>query len=294
MSTTEELLERKSSGFGIEIRDYGRRDPPRWPRNTLSPQKLVLTLPTSGGRLIGIVRSRTKATEFFIHTQRTLHPEKGISLAWVSACSCSHRKIMFVSSYSTSFKHINLNGKGKGVPVLKHHDKKTTPPTPPPPAHVFMWWCLIKQTGHFICASILVSLDVPTTAAGAIREYMIEISNASFPSRYREDSMCAIVNRILCWIQELLWLLVAESCKEFNKSNYQSKPGVKSLIHVTRWWEFLYPSTQRCVDGYKNPITWSLSRNRMQTPKINIHVTLCIVVQGYVITKSESPWSIQT
>jgi hypothetical protein len=27
VSTTEELLERKSSGSGLEIREYGRRDP---------------------------------------------------------------------------------------------------------------------------------------------------------------------------------------------------------------------------------------------------------------------------
>ena len=30
----------------------------------LYPQKLVLTSPTGGGRSVGIVRSRTKATEF--------------------------------------------------------------------------------------------------------------------------------------------------------------------------------------------------------------------------------------
>jgi hypothetical protein len=29
VSTIEELLERKSSGSGIEIREYGRRDPSR-------------------------------------------------------------------------------------------------------------------------------------------------------------------------------------------------------------------------------------------------------------------------
>jgi hypothetical protein len=29
VSTIEELLERKSSGSGLENRDYGRRDPPR-------------------------------------------------------------------------------------------------------------------------------------------------------------------------------------------------------------------------------------------------------------------------
>ena len=32
---------------------------------SLYPQKLVLTSPTGGGRSVGIVRSRTKATEFF-------------------------------------------------------------------------------------------------------------------------------------------------------------------------------------------------------------------------------------
>ena len=43
----------------------GRGDPLRWPRDTLYPQKLELTSPTGGGRSVGIVRSRTKATEFF-------------------------------------------------------------------------------------------------------------------------------------------------------------------------------------------------------------------------------------
>jgi hypothetical protein len=32
--STIELLERKSSGSGLENRDYGRRDPPRSPRDT--------------------------------------------------------------------------------------------------------------------------------------------------------------------------------------------------------------------------------------------------------------------
>jgi len=32
----------------------------------LYPQKLALTSPTGGGRSVGIVRSQTKATEFFI------------------------------------------------------------------------------------------------------------------------------------------------------------------------------------------------------------------------------------
>jgi hypothetical protein len=64
VSTIEELLGRKSSGFGLESREYGRRDPSRWPRGTLYPQKLELTSPTSGGRSVGIVRLRTHAKEF--------------------------------------------------------------------------------------------------------------------------------------------------------------------------------------------------------------------------------------
>jgi hypothetical protein len=35
VSTIEELLERKSSGSGLEIREYGRRDPSRWPQSLL-------------------------------------------------------------------------------------------------------------------------------------------------------------------------------------------------------------------------------------------------------------------
>jgi hypothetical protein len=48
---------------GLEIREYGRRDLSRWPRGTLYPQKLTLISPTIGGRSVGIVRLRTKATE---------------------------------------------------------------------------------------------------------------------------------------------------------------------------------------------------------------------------------------
>jgi hypothetical protein len=58
VSAIEELPGRKNSGFGTEGREYGCGDPLRWPRDTLYPQKLALTSPTSGGR------SRTKATEF--------------------------------------------------------------------------------------------------------------------------------------------------------------------------------------------------------------------------------------
>jgi hypothetical protein len=47
LSTIEELFGRKSSGFGLENREYGFRDPSRWPRGTLYTQKLTVTSPTS-------------------------------------------------------------------------------------------------------------------------------------------------------------------------------------------------------------------------------------------------------
>jgi hypothetical protein len=52
VSTIEELLERKSSGSGLEIREYGRRDPSRYHLAPSNPQKLALTSPTSSGRSV--------------------------------------------------------------------------------------------------------------------------------------------------------------------------------------------------------------------------------------------------
>jgi hypothetical protein len=60
------LLGRKSNGSGLEIQEYGRRDPSRWPHGTLYPQMLALTSPTRSGRSIGVVRSRTWATELLV------------------------------------------------------------------------------------------------------------------------------------------------------------------------------------------------------------------------------------
>jgi hypothetical protein len=53
-STIEELLGRKSSGSGLEIREYGRRDPSFWPYVSLYPQNLPLILLTSDDRSVGI------------------------------------------------------------------------------------------------------------------------------------------------------------------------------------------------------------------------------------------------
>jgi hypothetical protein len=68
VSTIEELLGRNSSGSDLENWVYGSGDLLHWPRNALYPKKLARTSPRSGHRSVGIVRLRTKATEFFFLT----------------------------------------------------------------------------------------------------------------------------------------------------------------------------------------------------------------------------------
>jgi hypothetical protein len=64
VSTTEELLGRNISGSGLEKREYGRRASAALTmRHPSNPQKLAITSPASGGRSVGIVRSRTQTTE---------------------------------------------------------------------------------------------------------------------------------------------------------------------------------------------------------------------------------------
>jgi hypothetical protein len=73
---------------GLESREYDPRDSPRWPRGTLIPQKLTLTSPASGGRSVGIVRSRTNTSRAGLESREydprdsscwprgTLYPQK--------------------------------------------------------------------------------------------------------------------------------------------------------------------------------------------------------------------------
>jgi hypothetical protein len=63
MSTIEGLLERNNSGSDLENRDYGSGIRRADHATLLYPLKLALTLPTSGGYSVGMVRSRTKAME---------------------------------------------------------------------------------------------------------------------------------------------------------------------------------------------------------------------------------------
>jgi hypothetical protein len=63
---TRGATRRNTSGSGVENQNYCRRDPSSRPRVTLYPQKLTITSLKFGSRLVGIVRSRTKATEFVL------------------------------------------------------------------------------------------------------------------------------------------------------------------------------------------------------------------------------------
>jgi hypothetical protein len=64
VSTIQEIFRRNSGDSGPENREYGPGDPLSWPHDTLCPQKLALTSPTSGGCSVGVVRSRAKVTHF--------------------------------------------------------------------------------------------------------------------------------------------------------------------------------------------------------------------------------------
>jgi hypothetical protein len=94
VSATEELLERNSSGSGLENREYGRRDPTRLPHGILYLHKLALTSPTSVGRSVGIVRSRTKATQLVKrHNCPRNRPWRPIGLWDVEAPTLSRQSV---------------------------------------------------------------------------------------------------------------------------------------------------------------------------------------------------------
>jgi hypothetical protein len=58
------IITQKVAAPVYKTEKYGRRDPSRWLRGTFYAHKLAITSPTSGGRSVGIVRSRTQTMEF--------------------------------------------------------------------------------------------------------------------------------------------------------------------------------------------------------------------------------------
>jgi hypothetical protein len=77
----------------------------------LYQQKLALTSPTSGGRSVGIVRSRTKATGFFFYVSTVLLPLYGLklSLMAVGHVNVELKKLMFQKSAWSPLLWLVLN-----------------------------------------------------------------------------------------------------------------------------------------------------------------------------------------
>jgi hypothetical protein len=74
-------------GSGLENRECSHGDPLCWPRDILYSQKLGLTSPISGGRLVSIGRSRTNATEFHVTLALEL-PQTRMVHCYSVSCFC--------------------------------------------------------------------------------------------------------------------------------------------------------------------------------------------------------------
>jgi hypothetical protein len=119
VSATEELLARNSSGSGLEIREYGRRDSSRWPRGTLyAKKKLALTSLTSGGRSVSIVRLRT---EFFRRNRKDSDDGMQESQERVSGL-CSTSGSLNIRNHVSETGSVSVFWWGKGGNYLRLRD----------------------------------------------------------------------------------------------------------------------------------------------------------------------------
>jgi hypothetical protein len=92
---------------GLENREYGRRDPLRWPRGTFYPRKFALTSPTSGCRSVGIVRLGTQATEFPLFILLLYSSHTGWQIYLSGAC-CMHPAVHNCMLLISSHQHNEL------------------------------------------------------------------------------------------------------------------------------------------------------------------------------------------
>ena len=92
---------------------------------SLYPQKLALTSPTGGGRSVGIVRSRTRATEFFFFINSSygrplwLLAPSGLKKTWLR-----HYYYALFSSYSVYVRTCHPSRRSYQMPTNKTYGPK--------------------------------------------------------------------------------------------------------------------------------------------------------------------------
>jgi hypothetical protein len=103
-------LEEKSNGSGQENRDYRLWESVALTTKHSLSAKVGTTSPTSGGRSVGIVRSRTKATEFSFSPMQSLVVRISYLLFVLHLCGCGFNFPKFTSmsqSWQCCYKYFN-------------------------------------------------------------------------------------------------------------------------------------------------------------------------------------------
>jgi hypothetical protein len=123
VSTTEELLERKSSGSVLETRKYGRGEQSHWSRDILYPQKLAVTSPTSGSRSVGIVRLwATKFVYLLYSSLNIIKTTESSRMGWAKIFKAYGRQKMHTwkrQNKSDHWKHLYIDGRIILISIVK-------------------------------------------------------------------------------------------------------------------------------------------------------------------------------
>jgi hypothetical protein len=103
LQSTTELLGRKGSGSGLENREYGNRNPWRWPRNTLSPQKFGTNFAGKQWSSVCIVRSRLRprCSVFLVSAVKNPSP------TWSLLNAIHNRRAPYFGANSSNWNHCN-------------------------------------------------------------------------------------------------------------------------------------------------------------------------------------------